>query len=170
MRVKAQKTSIDCYDGSRRQSWVMPVIDEHDQWQNITDVPCPRPGCEGVVVWYEAGYVPGYRVCTHCRHHFEMGRDEQDRLVLIQNGRTGVFAEHRQGFRDFMRFPRPTTILDLRVPLPPDRSASVPQHIVDRVATLLAERNSCSDERVAEIDGDILYLLTPWTERAQAAS
>ena len=40
--------------------------DEHHppgRWGAITDVPCPVPGCGQTVVWYEAGYVPGYRVC-----------------------------------------------------------------------------------------------------------
>lgn len=32
-------------------------------WDAVTDVPCPVDGCDQTVVWYEAGYVPGYRVC-----------------------------------------------------------------------------------------------------------
>ena len=34
-----------------------------DYWGAVTDIPCPVDGCSGTVVWYEAGYVPGYRVC-----------------------------------------------------------------------------------------------------------
>lgn len=34
----------------------------HDYWAAVTDVPCPIEGCDQTVVWYEAGYVPGYRV------------------------------------------------------------------------------------------------------------
>lgn len=34
-----------------------------DYWDAVTDVPCPVEGCDQTVVWYEAGYVPGYRVC-----------------------------------------------------------------------------------------------------------
>lgn len=34
-----------------------------DYWAAVTDVPCPVGGCKHTVVWYEAGYVPGYRVC-----------------------------------------------------------------------------------------------------------
>lgn len=30
-------------------------------------VPCPQ--CRSPLVWYEAGYVPGYRVCAGPRHH-----------------------------------------------------------------------------------------------------
>lgn len=33
-------------------------------WDSVTNVPCPVPGCNQTVVWYEAGYVPGYRVCV----------------------------------------------------------------------------------------------------------
>lgn len=36
---------------------------EVDFWVSVTDIPCPVPGCANTVVWYEAGYVPGYRVC-----------------------------------------------------------------------------------------------------------
>lgn len=32
-------------------------------WPSVTKVPCPVAGCDQTVVWYEAGYVPGYRVC-----------------------------------------------------------------------------------------------------------
>jgi hypothetical protein len=34
-----------------------------DAWDAVTDIPCPVDGCQQTVVWYEAGYVPGYRVC-----------------------------------------------------------------------------------------------------------
>lgn len=37
--------------------------DSGDYWDAVTTVPCPVPGCGQTVVWYEAGYVPGYRVC-----------------------------------------------------------------------------------------------------------
>lgn len=36
---------------------------QHEYWPAVTDVPCPVEGCGQTVVWYEAGYVPGYRVC-----------------------------------------------------------------------------------------------------------
>lgn len=32
-------------------------------WPAVTDVACPVDGCDQTIVWYEAGYVPGYRVC-----------------------------------------------------------------------------------------------------------
>ncbi|MEI8017497.1 MAG: hypothetical protein WCH39_04810 [Schlesneria sp.] len=41
---------------------------EHpDYWATVDFTPCPV--CGAPVVWYEAGYVPGYRVCTGLKHH-----------------------------------------------------------------------------------------------------
>lgn len=53
-------------------------------WEAVTGVPCPVRGCKQTVVWYEAGYVPGYRVCmrevgdatydqTSIKHRFMAG-------------------------------------------------------------------------------------------------
>jgi hypothetical protein len=36
---------------------------ERDRWDRVTNVACPVEGCNQTVLWYEAGYVPGYRVC-----------------------------------------------------------------------------------------------------------
>jgi hypothetical protein len=37
-------------------------------------VPCPA--CQAPLVWYEAGYVPGYRVCAaKPHHHVQLGGD-----------------------------------------------------------------------------------------------
>lgn len=49
--------------------WSGDVIAWHDRgdW-----VPCPQ--CGGALVWYEAGYVPGYRLCTS-GHHVQLSRD-----------------------------------------------------------------------------------------------
>jgi hypothetical protein len=41
----------------------MPAADPWDVWHDVTDAPCPHPGCDQTLVWYEAGYVSGYRVC-----------------------------------------------------------------------------------------------------------
>lgn len=45
----------------------MPARDPWDMWRDVTDAPCPHPGCDQTLVWYEAGYVPGYRVCMRRR-------------------------------------------------------------------------------------------------------
>ncbi len=42
--------------------YVAPSDDGY--WDAVTDIPCPVPGCDQTVAWYEAGYVPGYRVCA----------------------------------------------------------------------------------------------------------
>lgn len=41
-------------------------------WERGDWVPCPR--CGGALVWYEAGYVPGYRLCTK-GHHAQLSSD-----------------------------------------------------------------------------------------------
>jgi len=43
---------------------VTPILTPYpNYWDAVTDVPCPVAGCAQTIVWYEAGYVPGYRVC-----------------------------------------------------------------------------------------------------------
>lgn len=38
-----------------------------DMWVEVDLTPCPK--CGAALVWYEAGYVPGYRVCAGKSHH-----------------------------------------------------------------------------------------------------
>jgi hypothetical protein len=38
-----------------------------DMWIEVDLTPCPK--CGSALVWYEAGYVPGYRVCAGPKHH-----------------------------------------------------------------------------------------------------
>lgn len=38
-----------------------------DMWVEVDLTPCPK--CGSALVWYEAGYVPGYRVCAGDEHH-----------------------------------------------------------------------------------------------------
>ena len=46
---------------------------EHpDYWQQVDWTPCPV--CGAPVVWYEAGYVPGYRVCAQPPHHHSLAQ------------------------------------------------------------------------------------------------
>ncbi len=37
-------------------------------------VPCPHPRCGRALVWYEAGYVAGYRICLR-GHHAQLSPD-----------------------------------------------------------------------------------------------
>ena len=43
-----------------------------DYWETVNFTPCPV--CQAPIVWYEAGYVPGYRVCTKAPHHHSLAQ------------------------------------------------------------------------------------------------
>ena len=43
-----------------------------DFWRQVDWTPCPV--CGAPVVWYEAGYVPGYRVCAGKQHHHSIAK------------------------------------------------------------------------------------------------
>lgn len=44
-----------------------------DIWTRLHFTPCSK--CQAPLVWYEAGYAPGYRVCAGPRHHhFQLSR------------------------------------------------------------------------------------------------
>ena len=59
-----------------------------DYWQSVTDVPCPIDGCDGLVQWHEAGYVPGYRICAKCLRHFlARGTAQSPTLIRVGNRR-----------------------------------------------------------------------------------
>lgn len=47
-------------------------MEHHDYWATVDFAPCPV--CGGPVVWYEAGYVPGYRVCANPPHHHSLAK------------------------------------------------------------------------------------------------
>lgn len=79
----------------------MPPGDPWDSWADITSyrgapVACPVAGCPGELVWYEAGYVPGYRVCMRpldqghdrgtIRHHFSLDHDGDGLIQLRRKG------------------------------------------------------------------------------------
>lgn len=67
--------------GSKRcKVWVMPVRRRWNYWANVTNVKCPY--CDGKIRWYEAGYVPGYRICDGCRRTF-LARGDQRLPKLI---------------------------------------------------------------------------------------
>jgi hypothetical protein len=76
-------------------------------------------------------------------------------------------AGYVPGTRRCMGLPiggRPTNpLLDRRVPLPNDDShPSCPTLLSEKVSALLRERNTCSDERVKQIDNAIVEMLYPW--------
>jgi hypothetical protein len=46
-------------------------------------LPCPVPGCARALVWYEAGYVPGYRICT-AGHHVQLAEDGRSAKAVLR--------------------------------------------------------------------------------------
>jgi len=47
-------------------------MESFNYWAQLMWTPCPK--CSAPIVWYEAGYVPGYRVCTGPQHHHSLGK------------------------------------------------------------------------------------------------
>lgn len=82
-------------NGSRlHEVYDMPRRSGAPWWEAVTEVPCPVLGCEQTVAWYEAGYVPGYRVCmtraagepdaydrATLRHRFVVGASDGSTLI-----------------------------------------------------------------------------------------
>lgn len=83
----------------------------HEYWPAVTDVRCPIDGCGQTIVWYEAGYVPGYRVCmasagedtydhSTLRHRF-LARGNHAAPTLVRDAETEVIEpETDQGWCD----------------------------------------------------------------------
>lgn len=73
-----------CIGHGNEQHWGLRMTDEpeypaewpSDQVQRDYGawVPCPHRRCGRPLVWYEAGYVPGYRICTR-GHHAQLSND-----------------------------------------------------------------------------------------------
>jgi hypothetical protein len=38
--------------------------------EQVNEIPCVQAHCPGLLRWPEAGYLPGYRVCDCCGHHY----------------------------------------------------------------------------------------------------
>jgi hypothetical protein len=68
----------------------------YDYWPAVTDIPCPVEGCNQHVLWYEAGYVPGYRVCMRpnddgtfdestIRHRFLANGNANDPTLILDD-------------------------------------------------------------------------------------
>lgn len=52
-------------------------------WERGAWVPCPVRRCGRALVWYEVGYVPGYRVCTR-GHHVQLSQDGRNAKPVIR--------------------------------------------------------------------------------------
>lgn len=57
-----ERHNLDGRGARDHEVYYLPPEPE-DYWRAVTSVTCPVPGCGQTAVWYEAGYVPGYRVC-----------------------------------------------------------------------------------------------------------
>jgi uncharacterized protein (DUF983 family) len=65
------------------ETYSMPSKSDFDFWESVTDVVCPSCG-QGMILWNEAGYVPGYRTCDHCHNDFmAKGNAQNPKLVKI---------------------------------------------------------------------------------------
>lgn len=56
-----------CGDAVRTEDEPEWPIEHDDMWARVRWTPCPQ--CGAALVWYEAGFAPGYRVCAHPPHH-----------------------------------------------------------------------------------------------------
>lgn len=72
--------------GDTYDAYAMPPRDPWDMWAAITDAPCPVEGCDQTLAWYEAGYVPGYRVCMRQDGEHYDGSTLRHRFVLDHAG------------------------------------------------------------------------------------
>ena len=98
--MRIEQHNLDGLGAKDHEVYDMPS--KHpDYWAAVTTVECPVANCAHVVVWYEAGYVPGYRVCmapgrgqdgaveqaifSGIRHRFQAsGTAERPTLILIE--------------------------------------------------------------------------------------
>jgi hypothetical protein len=98
--VTVESYNLDGLGERDHETYYVRSMGEHDYWPAVTDIPCPVEGCTHTVVWSEAGYVPGYRVCMASlgtgqdglerfdmdtiRHRFQArGNAAQPTLVLL---------------------------------------------------------------------------------------
>ena len=74
----------------------VPLLNMVNAWDSVTDIPCPVEGCEHRVLWYENGYVPGYRVCMKeidknkflyesIKHRLMAKPGPEPKLILLNN-------------------------------------------------------------------------------------
>ena len=81
----------------RTHVYDVPTADTY--WHAVTDVPCPLPSCPGIIRWYEAGYVPAYRICDQCQRHFLGGGTSAAPALIRMGAKRGCLPEHRHAFR-----------------------------------------------------------------------
>lgn len=58
--------------GLRLESEQPYPLEFEDYWRQLDFTPCPV--CQAPLVWYEAGFVPGYRICSQAPYHHILAR------------------------------------------------------------------------------------------------
>jgi hypothetical protein len=79
------------YDGSGPKPvciYPMLRVEKHDYWSAVTNIECSCYS-KGTIRWYEAGYVPGYRICDKCLQHFQADGDVDSPKLISLVGRSG---------------------------------------------------------------------------------
>jgi hypothetical protein len=66
-RYRVELLDLDGTGARRTHVYQVPAAGGY--WEAVTDILCPACGA-GMITWHEAGFVPGYRICNHCRRHF----------------------------------------------------------------------------------------------------
>lgn len=89
--MRIEMHNLDGRGSKRTHVYEMdPSPDKFDFWLAVTDVPCPACNA-GTIRWYEAGYVPGYRVCDGCKRHFLADGTAEAPKLLRVGSRKGLF-------------------------------------------------------------------------------
>lgn len=63
-----------------RVVWMKSRIELHGLPEWPQSIPCPH--CQSWIVWAEAGYVPGWRICAGCHRHWRA--DSSDGLWVLR--------------------------------------------------------------------------------------
>lgn len=68
--MRYEKANLDGKGQAVHATYDMPTLSQYDYWISVTNVPCPI--CHtGTVVWNEAGFVAGSRICEGCGRFFQ---------------------------------------------------------------------------------------------------
>jgi len=90
----AYMTALRCTD----EPPIPGELPNEDMWIMADLTPCPK--CGAALVWYEAGYVPGYRVCAGADHHHYIVCSTKDYMAATlsdeQDGTAEVAAREVQ--------------------------------------------------------------------------
>jgi len=83
---RIEHLNLDGQGEKRVRVYDMPAAG--DYWAAVTNVTCPVCD-EGALEWAEAGYVPGYRICSGCGRHYVAAGTAAAPCVRLIGGRRG---------------------------------------------------------------------------------